>query len=381
MSRVSGVQWRAGCSALVRMTAVTACSVLLLVACASDNEDPVQAAQERVSAAKEAVTEAQTAFDKASAAFCNESKDYILAVDRYGKAFDTAAATVGDVKTVGADLMEPREAVQSSAENVVAAADELTKAKQELTETEAALAAAESGKTVTTPSKTTTTTAEPLVTPATVDRVKQAESDLAAASEGIIDQTPLTEATAQFNAAAFALEVAWLRLFTDAGCLTEEQQKQAVATVTDYTTALQKDMRTAGYYEGDIDGVYGPMTVDAVEQLQIDNNLTVTGFVDRATAAALDAAVQKVGGETASQETADTAAVQSTLKLAGYWTGPVDGRWTPELTDALIAFQKDLGVKPTGAVDAATLSALEQKIAEAQSSPTATAEPTTSTSP
>jgi peptidoglycan hydrolase-like protein with peptidoglycan-binding domain len=324
MSRVSGVQWRAGCSALVRTTAVTVCSVLLLAACGGDdNEDPVQAAQERVSAAKEAVTEAQTAFDKASAAFCNESKDHVLAVDRYGKAFDTTAATVGDVKTVGADLMEPRGAVQSSAEDVVAAADELTKAKQELAEAEAALAAAKSGKTATTPSKTTTTTAEPLVPPATVDRVKQVESDLAAASEGITDLTPLTEATAQFNAAAFALDVSWLRLFADAGCLTEEQQKQAVGAVTDYTAALRKDLRTAAYYDGDIDGVYGPKTVDAIEQLQTDNNLTVTGFVDRATAAALDSAVQEVGGEAASQETADTAAVQSTLKLAGYWTGPV----------------------------------------------------------
>jgi hypothetical protein len=25
------------------------------------------------------------------------------------------------------------------------------------------------------------------------------------------------------------------------------------------------------------------------------------------------------------------AAVQSTLKLAGYWNGPVDGQWTEEL--------------------------------------------------
>ncbi len=381
MRRVWADEKRTRHTAFGRMTAVAVCSVLLVAACSGDdNEDPVKAAQERVSAAEEAVTEAQGAYDKASTAFCNDSKDYILAVDRYGKAFDTAAATVGDVKTVGADLAEPRQTVQSSAESVNAAADELTKAKQELAEAEAALAAAKSGKTATTPSKTSTTAA-PLVPPATVDRVKQAESDLTAASEGITDQTQLTEATAQFNAAAFALEVAWLRLFADAGCLTEEQQKQAVAAVTDYTAALQKDLRTASYYDGDIDGVYGPMTVDAVEQLQTDNDLTVTGFVDRATAAALDAAVHKVGGEAASQETADTAAVQSTLKLAGYWTGPVDGKWTPELTDALIAFQKDLGVKPTGAVDAATLSALERAIAEAKAPPTSPTAPTTSGSP
>ena len=335
------------------------------------------AAQARVSAAQEAVTEAQTAFDEASAGFCSDSKDYIAAVDRYGQAFNQAEATVGDVTTAGADLVEPREAVESSAESVVAANEELAQANQELADAEAALAAAESGTSPTAPPSETTTTAPPLVPTATVDRVKAAESDLAAASEGITDQTPLTEATAQYNAAAFALEVAWLRLFADAGCLTDEQQEQAVTAVTDYTAALQRDLQTAGYYDGAIDGVYGPLTVDAVEQLQTDNDLTVTGLVDRATAAALDAAVQQVGGQAATQAVADTAALQSTLKLAGYWTGPVDGQWTQELTDALIAFQTDLGVQPTGAVDAATLSALEQRIAEAQATPT----PSTTTTP
>jgi hypothetical protein len=60
-----------------------------------------------------------------------------------------------------------------------------------------------------------------------------------------------------------------------------------------------------------------------------------------------------------------TAALQATLTLAGYWTGPVDGEWTAELTDALEDFQTALGVSPTGAVDAATLSALEETIAAA----------------
>ena len=51
---------------------------------------------------------------------------------------------------------------------------------------------------------------------------------------------------------------------------------------------------------------------------------------------------------------ASTAAVQQTLKLAGYWDGPVDGEWTPALTEALKEFQTALGVKPSGEVDAAT---------------------------
>ena len=175
------------------------------------------------------------------------------------------------------------------------------------------------------------------------DRVKQAEADFTTASEGITDQTPLAEAGAQFNSAAFSLQVAWMRVYVDAGCLSEEQQVQAQTAVHDYTADLQTSLRTAGFYDGKIDGVYGPGTVDAVKALQKESGLPETGFVDRATAAALDAAVVAKQSSTASEAVATAAAVQSTLKLAGHWDGPVDGQWTEELTDALKAFQTELG--------------------------------------
>ena len=88
-----------------------------------------------------------------------------------------------------------------------------------------------------------------------------------------------------------------------------------------------------------------------------------------------------------------TAAVQATLKLAGYWPGDVDGEWTPELTEALKAFQEELGVEPSGEMDPATLHALQTAIAEARGSPrtppprrrirdsTTTSEGTTTTAP
>ncbi len=198
--------------------------------------------------------------------------------------------------------------------------------------------------------------------PATITRVKQAETDLETTAAGITDSTPLLEATAAYNSAAFALEVAWLKLLADAGCLTDAQQAEAVAQVTAYTVALQTDLQTAGYYKGAIDGIYGPQTVAAVEQLQTDSGLPVTGLVDQATALALDKKLAKVGLQ--------TAALQSILKLTGYYTGPVDGKWTPELTDALKQFQTASGLPPTGAVDAATLAAFEQALAEIASSAT-----------
>jgi peptidoglycan hydrolase-like protein with peptidoglycan-binding domain len=169
-----------------------------------------------------------------------------------------------------------------------------------------------------------------------------------------------------------ALEMSWLRLLSDAGCLTDERQKQAEKAVRDYTTALQKSLRDTGYYDAEVDGVYGPATVDAVIALQKAHGLPNTGTVDKATADALQADLAAKGGATAQQEVASTAAVQQTLKLAGFWDGPVDGEWTPALTEALSKFQTELGVKPTGTVDAATLAALEKAIAEAQEEPPAT---------
>ena len=123
-------------------------------------------------------------------------------------------------------------------------------------------------------------------------------------------------------------------------------------------------------------------TADAVKKLQTANSLPATGFVDRATAVALSDAMASKGGAIAASSLAHTAAVQSTLKLAGFWTGPVDGHWTPELTDALKAFQTHLGVPATGAVDAATLAAIESTIANAQSAAsTTTTSSATSTTP
>ena len=137
----------------------------------------------------------------------------------------------------------------------------------------------------------------------------------------------------------------------------------------DYTAALQQDLADAGYFDGKVDGVYGPETVDAVAALQKANGLPQTGTMDKATEAALRAELEAAGGAAAEEAMASTAALQQTLTLAGYWDGPVDGQWTDELTDALEELQTDLGVKPTGEVDAATIAAFEEALATAQATP------------
>ena len=328
-------------------------------------EDPVAAAEARVEAAESGVAESEEALVAAHEQFCVDAESYIEVLDRYGKLFSDDVATVGDVETAGADLVEPRETVVTAVDDVEAAKVAVAEAGQELLDAQVALAeaiatASSVPTSVTTPDSTTTTT---LVPAATIERVQQAEDELAQAGEGITAATPLAEATAEYNSAAFALQIAWLRLFSDAGCFSDEQQAEAVEQVTAYTTTLQTELQQVGYYEGPIDGIYGPATVDAVKRLQADSDLTETGFVDRATAQALDALLADLELQTAATNLTHTASVQTVLTLTGYWSGPIDGVWTDELTAALQDFQTALGVEPTGIVDAATLAAFQQALA------------------
>ncbi|MFC9560036.1 peptidoglycan-binding protein [Agromyces sp. NPDC056965] len=342
--------------------------------------DSVERARAQVTAKEKAVASAQAEFDAASAEFCGASSDYIDALDRYGDVLNDTAPTVGDVQVAGADLADPRDDAFDGAEAAVDAQQALVTAQQELVEAQAALAAAEAGPSGT-PSvvPTAAPTSTPLAPASSVDRVKQAEADFEDAQASVTEQTPLVEASEQFNSAVVALEMAWLRLFADAGCLTDDQQVQAVAAVSAYTFALQQDLATAGYYAGTVDGVSGPLTVQAIEDLQEANGLPVTGTVDKATATALQAELVALGGAAAQESLASTAAVQQTLKLVGFWDGPVDGVWSDELTAALQAFQTELGVEPTGAVDAATIAAFERAIAEL-TAPDAPASPSPSPS-
>jgi hypothetical protein len=370
----------------IRCAAIAAGVAVVLAACGDDSgsssgttaapastapADPVAAAQAQVTNAQSNLDTANGSLTSAQKQFCSDASSYVAVLDRYGKLFTPdSKATVGDVKTGGADLLAPKDAVTTSVTAVDAAQSDVTKAQQDLADAQAALAAAQTaaGSAATTAAPTTTTT---LVPPATITRVKQAEADFQSATAGITDSTPLLQATAAVNSAAFALEVAWSKLLLDANCLTDAQQAEAVKQITAYSVELQTDLATAGYYNGAVDGIYGPVTLAAVEQLQTDSGLPVTGFVDQATALALEKKLAKASLQ--------TAALQSVLKLLGYYSGPVDGKWTPALTDGLKQFQTASGLEPTGTLDTATMAALQAAIAALPPSTTTTTTATPST--
>ena len=384
MSLVRRFAQRSSCQCLWRYTIVMVGGVVVACSCSSSStpsstQNPVAAAEARVATAQSGLMKAQDSLTSAHQTFCGEAKDYVSSLDRYGKLFTDSKATVGDVKTAGTDLTAPRQSVSTAATAVTKAQTDVAGAQKELADAQAALATAQatasSGATSSTTSSTTTT----LVPPGSIDRVKQAEADLATTSQAITDSTPLVQATVAYHSAAFALEVAWLKLIADAGCLTDQQHAQAVTAVTNYTAALQTQLHKAGYDTGPIDGVYGPQTVAAVKQLQTDSGLPTTGVVDRATALALDTKAAAASQQSTAPSTSQTAAIQTILRLTGYWSGPIDGIWTQELTDALKQFQTALGVEPTGAVDAATLAAFQQAVENAKNPPPTTTPASTTT--
>ena len=269
-------------------------------------------------------------IEEAQAQFCSDVEEYVTALDTYGGLFEDVELTVGDVQTAGDDLEPAREAVLDSAAQFREAVEADPDAAVDIV----------------------------LVDPESIEVVEEAEAAFDDAVAGIDQRTLVTEAGVSFTSAAYALQVAWTRLFVDAGCLDEEGLASASQWVSDYVTALQTDLATAGYYNGEIDGVYGPDTIEAVERLQEDSGLQVTGLMDPATQAAL----AEVLGQ---QESAQVAALQGILTTTGHYGGPIDGVWSLELEEALKEFQTDLGVPATGVVDAATLRAFEAALAEA----------------
>lgn len=356
-------------SPIVPRVVATAAGMALVVAtlagCSGDLSR-VDVAQAKVTAAEKTVAEAEATLKEASSDFCAASETYIEALDRYGDVLNATEPTVGDVTVAGADLAKPKDKAFDGADVALDAHEALGVAQQELTDAQVALEQAKAGPT--SPVATVPPSA-PLVPTATVEAVEKAESDFDAAQSSVTEDTPLAFASEQFNSAAVALEMAWLRLFADAGCLSDEQKQQAADAVGSYTAALQQSLADTGYYSGAVDGVYGPDTVAAVESLQTAHGLPATGTVDKATADALQAELEAVHGVATQETVAVTAAVQQTLRLVGFWDGPVDGIWTPALTEAVKAFQTKLGVEPTGTIDAATITAFEKAIADLTTPP------------
>jgi branched-chain amino acid transport system substrate-binding protein len=162
---------------------------------------------------------------------------------------------------------------------------------------------------------------------------------------------------------------------SDIDLVAERQQEIFDSAV--FVTQLQLVLRALGFYTGDISGVYDEATTAAVAALQRDLGLPDTGEFDEAT----DAALRRRLGSGLDAFTASVSELQQALADRGYYTGPIDGRYSEELVAAIKAFQRDLGVPQTGIIDVATLQAIHARGVVSGSASQPTVPPTTGVAP
>ncbi len=138
----------------------------------------------------------------------------------------------------------------------------------------------------------------------------------------------------------------------DVDLVAERQQEIFDSAV--FVAQLQQALKVLGYYDGDVTGIYDDATRAAVEALQRDLGLPETGEYDEAT----DAALRQRLGDRLDTFTGAVSDLQEALTELGYYSGPIDGRYSAATVAAVKAFQKDLGVPATGVIDVATLRAI-----------------------
>ncbi len=198
--------------------------------------------------------------------------------------------------------------------------------------------------------------------------------------DGVSGQIQLDEngdpTFARFTTAKLEGGVATSIESTDVNIADIRRQQEAYASAAFYTQ-LQLALQYLGFYTGPINGINTPETQAALAAFQASVGLPATGVWDEATAAAMATAL----GENAALLAESTRDIQQLMTDLGYYTGPIDGIWNQELTDAIKALQRDLGVPETGVFDSATLQAIYAAGLASGSATTTTTVPPATTAP
>ena len=128
--------------------------------------------------------------------------------------------------------------------------------------------------------------------------------------------------------------------------------------------ALQVAMRALGLYGSSVDGIEGPLTRGAVRTYQRRHGLQVDGIAGPRTRHALG---RRGGPRLGSRNMHkgmrgwDVAALQFLLASRGYGPGGYDGGFGPNTKDAVLRYQRAVGLTGDGIAGPATLGALRHR--------------------
>ncbi len=139
----------------------------------------------------------------------------------------------------------------------------------------------------------------------------------------------------------------------------------------DAVRKVQKRLIALGYLNGNADGCFGNMTMDAVKAFQQNNGLKITGSVNSTTLSRLNSSDARKAGSSSSRsggssngtcskgDSGDAVRkVQKRLIALGYLQGSADGSYGNMTMNAVKAFQQRNGLKVTGNVNSNTLATL-----------------------
>ena len=136
---------------------------------------------------------------------------------------------------------------------------------------------------------------------------------------------------------------------------------------------FQQLMKDLGYYDGPVNGKFGPLTEEAVKEFQQKANLTVDGVAGSETLAKLHekksaSSAGNVSAYRNGDEGAEIKKIQTALKEKGFYTGPVNGKFGPMTEEAIKSFQKSSKIEIDGIAGIVTLDLLYAKKANSSSS-------------
>jgi peptidoglycan hydrolase-like protein with peptidoglycan-binding domain len=148
----------------------------------------------------------------------------------------------------------------------------------------------------------------------------------------------------------------------------------------DAVSTLQNSLRAVGFYDGPTTGYFGSSTEDAVIRFQQAKGLSVDGIVGSSTQAALDNDTRFAVAPSYSNQVYESpprsnsfstsqslrqgdsgdavSTLQTRLKAAGFYDGPITGYFGSLTESAVIRFQQARGLRADGVVGSATASAL-----------------------